>query len=407
MTIANQGHRRDKNLDDSRSKVQALDNLGGTGITDDLRILENNLRNKSHLPFNSVDETTDEFIFNTNKVLNINSIESVPTNDGLSTRVTIIPSVPYNTYAGETIILSNVNTTGIGTTVFNGEYLTSVIGAGGTFIQYIKSGIASNLSVDSAGLTTATATLISNVEFIYTKDDVVGVSKTVSLGSTSLFPNTDYYVCNSDSESKFKISLSPSTVGLNTVNVTTTPTTNFDFIRKEPVVKQNLINFVQPEIQEQEGDFSYLYSNTINTAFELTQQEIEDTLFLIEEKYKGTSNTDAIKDIKLEGTLQLNDPAGYIVAESNLSQDISPGMFIANTRAFSSENNPWEKVTNDSIKTSSDEVNAGEIIFHDGLTIEGLGSDVQTGLTAVDPTSFTHKIGIVVNGETYFLLLKS
>ena len=32
------------------------------------------------------------------------------------------------------------------------------------------------------------------------KDDVVGVSKTVSVGSTSLFPGIDYYVTGSNTQ---------------------------------------------------------------------------------------------------------------------------------------------------------------------------------------------------------------
>ena len=87
----------------------------------------------------------------------------------------------------------------------------------------------------------------SDYRFIYTNDDVVGVSKTVSVGSTSLFPNTDYYVCNSDTLTKFKLSYFPSDVGISTIPITISNSASealsFKFVRKEPVTKQSLINF--------------------------------------------------------------------------------------------------------------------------------------------------------------------
>ena len=55
MAIANQGYRRDLNLIETTDDEQAIDNLMGTGISADIRYIQNNLRNTSLIPFNSVD----------------------------------------------------------------------------------------------------------------------------------------------------------------------------------------------------------------------------------------------------------------------------------------------------------------------------------------------------------------
>ena len=401
MARANQGHRRDKNLEDSVNKRVALDNLGGAGITNDLLVIRNNLRNNSRLPLNSVNLTDNEFIFDADKVLNINSMSAEPSLGGNSTVVRFTTTVPYNTYSGENITISNVNVTGAGSTVFNGNFITDIVGAGGTFYQYVKTGIEITLTASSSELTSATSTFKSNVEFIYTKDDVVGVSKTVSVGSTILEPNVDYYVCNSDSQTKFKISTTPSTVGVNTISIGSTPD-QFDFIRREPVNRDNIINFIQPEIQDEE-EFSYIDGISLNEAFDITQENIDNGLFLVEDKYKSTSDTETTRDIKMEGNLQLRSPDG---GPSDVTSSDAPGIFIAGTRAFSSENNPWEKVGT-AINTSSDKVTASELLFSSGFEVTGMGNDLTTGLSEVDPSTYTHKVAIVVDGETYYLLLKS
>jgi len=401
MAIANQGHRRDKNLVDSTNKRIALDNLGGAGITNDLLVIRNNLRNTSHLAFNSVNLTDNEFIFDTDKVLNINSMSAEPTLGGDSTLVTFTTTVPYNTYSGENITISNVNVTGAGSTVFNGDFTTDIVGSGGTFYQYIKTGVSITLTANSSQLTSATSLFKSNVEFIYTKDDVVGVSKTVSVGSTTLEPNADYYICNSDSQTKFKISTTPSTVGLNTISIGSTPD-QFDFIRKEPVGRDNILNFIKPEIQDEE-EFDYINGLSLNQAFDTTQDNIDSGLFLAEDKYNSTSDTETTRDIKMEGSLQLRSPDG---GPSDVTSSDAPGIFIAGTRAFSSENNPWEKVGT-AISTSSDKVTASELLFSSGFEVTGMGNDLTTGLSEVDPSTYTHKVAIIVDGETYYLLLKS
>ena len=52
--IQNQGFRVDLNLKENENDTQTLNNLGGAGIANDLRIIQNNLRNTDVLVFNFV-----------------------------------------------------------------------------------------------------------------------------------------------------------------------------------------------------------------------------------------------------------------------------------------------------------------------------------------------------------------
>ena len=399
----NQGFRRDLNFEENTNDVQALSNLGGVGLAGDLRVIQNNLRNTSRLAFNSVNLTTNEFSFDTDKVLDINSIKSEQF-DATSSLVTVTTTVPYNTYKGDLIILEGVTTPGTASTIFNGSFTTQTVGAGGTFYTYRISNALFNGTATSSQLTNAKITFKPNIQFVYTKDDVVTVSQSVSVGSTTLNSGTEYYICNSDSETKFKLSFTPSAklpndVGISTINITSIPS-QFDFIRKEFVIQQNLLNFTEPDIQDDENFSSYL-DGSINDSFESTQANVENAAYFITKKYKGTENTVTGDDIKFEGTVNLFDPQGYNSTNSSLTNENSPGIFIGNTRAFSADNNPWS-INGSNLKTDSFEVTIGELLFANDITITGVS---QVSGSEVSVESFTHKVPTTINGETYYLLM--
>lgn len=302
MTRPNQGFRQDLNFEENTNDTVALNNLGGSGIANDLRIIQNNLRNISTISYQSISD--GYFFFGSDNI------------------------------------------------------------------------------------------------FVYTNDDIVGVSENVSVGSTTLFINTDYYVCNSDGETKFKLSTTPSNVGISTISVSGVSTTSFNFIRKEFVVQENILNFIKPEISDQ--NFSY-FSGSINDNLALIQDTSKLSQYSIEKKYKGNVDTTTNSDINIEGSVVVEDPARLNTSIAGLSSSKSPGLFIGDIRAFSSDNNPWTKVGT-ALSTSSDEVSIGELYFADNITITGIGTELDT---SVQVTSFTHKLPIVVNGETYYLLLRT
>tara|TARA_R100000234_G_scaffold106696_1_gene77407 strand:- start:42 stop:863 length:822 start_codon:yes stop_codon:yes gene_type:complete len=266
-----------------------------------------------------------------------------------------------------------------------------------------------------------TFSIFSSDVFSFTKDDVVNISeevKLVSSGATIFSPNTDYYVSETNGLTKFKLSTTPSTVGFNTVSITgaafLTPD-NFIFIRKDPVHQQQIINYIKPEIQD--PDFSYLDGQTVNEAMDNTQANIESAEYFMGKKYRGDADTTVDDELKFEGSVVINDPNNYNNASNKVlgndaTQPVrrSPGVYIGDTRAFSSDNNPWDKVGT-ALTTSSEEVSIGELAFLDGtdsMEITGIESDVSE--VSEIASSFTHKIPVKIqdangNQESYFLLL--
>lgn len=54
MVKQNQGYRKDLNIEENPNDTLALNNLAGSGIANDLRIIQNNLRNTSSLTYDSL-----------------------------------------------------------------------------------------------------------------------------------------------------------------------------------------------------------------------------------------------------------------------------------------------------------------------------------------------------------------
>jgi len=299
MVRQNQGFRRDLNLEETTNEVLALSNLGGPNLPNDLRIIQNNLRN--------------------------------------------ISTIGYVTFS-------------------NG------------FFSFPDN------------------------EFVFTNDDIVGVSTSVSVGSTTLVPGTEYFVCNSNGETQFKLSSTASSSGVSTISVTDVSPSVFNFIRNDSVILDNLVNLIEPEKLDEE--FSFLSEN-VNDSFATVQESNETAEFFITKKYKTNEDITTTDELKFEGSIQIEDPAALNANLSGLSDDNSPGVFIGTTRAFSSDNNPWTQVGT-ALSTSSSEVSLAELLFYDGLNISGISTISDTVVAA---TAFTHKIPIIVNNETYYLLL--
>jgi len=409
MARANQGVRQDLNFQEIENEVVALGNLSEVSLSDDLRIIQNNLRNTSHIAFNSVTLSTDEFFFNTDKTLTVTSGTAVPTRGSdESTELTIEVSPAYNTYSGEVIIITGF--VGTASTIFNGTYQTTKVGTGGTTITYLKTNCVFTGTGTLSG--SGTAVIKSGTSFVYTNDDIVSPSIDVSVGSTTLSAGTDYFICKSDAETKFQVSFTPSTnaAGINTIDITAVPA-QFDFIRKEPVKKLDIRNFQQPEIQDEQEFGAYLASS-INSVMNSTQSFGENANYFITKKYKGTEDTSVDTEIKFEGTVNLFDPVGFNANSGDLTNPKSPGIFIGNTRAFSADNNPWTPSLPDLV-TDSYEVSIADLEFavgdaassnaNHGLNIEGI-SQQSTG--SPSPLNFTHKIPVTIDGETYYLLME-
>ena len=417
MAIQNQGFRRDLNLKETEDDRTAFDNLAGSGTNKDISFLQNNLRNLSSIPFYVVD--SDGFFSTANdKVIGITSITAngVVDNDGnKSTTIQVSLIDPHLIKFGDLVKISGI--TGTGLKIVNGEF--SVSGTSNDLKTFSFSKVGSALTETYTSVSGITFSLSAADIFSFTKDDVINVNQEVKLvgsGTTILSPNTDYYISDSDGLTKFKLSTSPSTVGFNTISIaggsSLTPD-NFQFNRKDPVHQQQIINYIQPDIQDEE--FSYLDGESINGTMDSTQANIETAEYFMGKKYRGDADTTTTDPIAFEGSVVINDPNNYNNVASNITNNNpvrrSPGVYIGDTRAFSSDNNPWNKVGT-ALTTSSEEVSIGELAFLDGtnsMVITGIGTDIRP-VSGEIASSFTHKIPVRVqdasgNQESYFLLL--
>ena len=417
MAIQNQGFRRDLNLKETEDDRTAFDNLAGSGTSKDISFLQNNLRNISSIPFYAVD--SDGFFSTANdKVIGITSITAngVVDNDGnRSTTIQVSLIDPHLIKFGDLVKISGI--TGAGLKIVNGEF--SVSGTSNDLKTFSFSKVGSALTETYTSVSGITFSLSAADIFSFTKDDVINVNQEVKLvgsGTTILSPNTDYYVSDSDGLTKFKLSTSPSTVGFNTISIaggaSLTPD-NFQFDRKDPVHQQQIINYIQPDIQDDE--FSYLDGESINGTMDSTQANIETAEYFMGKKYRGDADTTTTDPIAFEGPVVINDPNNYNNLASNITNNNpvrrSPGVYIGDTRAFSSDNNPWNKVGT-ALTTSAEEVSIGELAFLDGtnsMVITGIGTDIRS-VSGEVASSFTHKIPVKVqdasgNQESYFLLL--
>ena len=416
MAIQNQGFRRDLNLKETEDDRTAFDNLAGSGTSKDVSFLQNNLRNISSIPFYAVD--SDGFFSTANdKVIGITSITAngVIDNDGnRSTSIQVSLINPHLIKFGDLVKISGIS--GAGLKIVNGEF--SVSGTSNDLKTFSFSKVGSALTETYTSVSGITFSLSAADIFSFTKDDVINVNQEVKLvgsGTTILSPNTDYYVSDSDGLSKFKLSTSPSTVGFNTISIaggaSLTPD-NFQFNRKDPVHQQQIINYIQPDRQDEEFNF---LDGSVNGTMDTTQANIETAEYFMSKKYRGDADTTTTDPIAFEGPVVINDPNNYNNLASNITNNNpvrrSPGVYIGDTRAFSSDNNPWNKVGT-ALTTSAEEVSIGELAFLDGtnsMVITGIGTDIRS-VSGEVASSFTHKIPVKVqdangNQESYFLLL--
>ena len=401
MAKQNQGFRKDLNLQETSNETTALNNLGGAGIADDLRILQNNLRNTSTLSFVTVVGAAIS-----NGYFYFGPTEFVFTNDdvvGVRTDITV--GVGVTLYKDNTYYICNSNTedkfklsttpSSVGVSTITVSSLppptdihysvnSVIVGTGGTGYTGLSTTVTISSPETSWGIRATAVAEVNN-------GSVVAITVT-SEGRGYL--------------SAPKITISKPNVGINTATATLELTTNYytniDFIRRDPVYKENILNLVRPNLQDTEG-FNYLGGSSINSVFDGIAAANETTRFFITKKYKGNENTISPNDINVEGSIKINDPENFNAGTAQLSDVRSPGIFIGDTRAFSSDNNPWTQVGT-ALSTLSSSVSIGELYFANDITITGIGTESATN---VEVTTYTHKLPVIINGENYSILLRT
>mgnify|MGYP003135564974 FL=1 len=421
--INNQGYRRDLNLEETPDDGAAFDNLAGAGAAADIRLLQNNLRNTSKVGFNTVD-AQGFFSFASDRRIGISSLFSSQQGTGNSV-ITINLAEPYEVKIGYLVELKGI--TGVSSAVsLNGQYTVQTVTPDSTQLTLTNELI--NYTEFGMDISSVQFILKPQNIFTFTDGDLVGVSTNVTIDGKTFDQDTTYYVTDSNAVNRFKLSGTSGGSAISIGGNSTASNNNFSFVRNDAVQQQNLINYIEPDYQDTDNegdDFSFLEGSNINASFENAQTNTENAEFFTGKKYRGDQQVSVSDEIKFEGNVVLNDPANHITnSTEGVDSQYAPGIYIGNTRAFSSDNNPWSKVGTE-LNTSSEEVSISELAFLDGsilnnsqdgsMVIEGIASDVSTvsGQSADSSLSggnFTHKLPIKVqdengNQETYYLLL--
>ena len=289
-------------------------------------------------------------------------------------------------------------------TTVDTQALNNLAGAGiAADLRIIQNNLRNTSSLAYSSNSNGFFTFPESVEAIFTNDDVVSVGTTVSIGSTTLQPSIDYYICNSNGETQFKISTtsSSSAVGVSTITISGTPSpVAFDIVRKNPVHKENLRNYIAPEVQDAVGEFSW--TGNLNGDFDTTAGNIDTAKYFIDKKYQNLNDTTTDREIKYEGAVTSADPDKLNTGLSGLGNPKSPGVFIGDTRAFSSNDQPWTE-TGSALQTSSSEVSVGDLTFLGDVKIEGVNP--VNHASPVDVANWTHKLPVTIDGVTYYILL--
>ena len=421
--INNQGYRRDLNLEETPDDGAAFDNLAGAGAAADIRLLQNNLRNTSKVGFNTVD-AQGFFSFASDRRIGISSLFSSQQGTGNSV-ITINLTEPYEVKVGYLVELKGI--TGVSSAVsLNGQYTVQTVTPDSTQLTLTNELI--NYTEFGMNISSVQFILKPQNIFTFTDGDLVGVSTNVTIDGKTFDQDTTYYVTDSNAVNRFKLSGTSGGSAISIGGNSTASNNNFSFVRNDAVQQQNLINYIEPDYQDTDNegdDFSFLEGLTINESFDSAQTNTESAEYFTGKKYRGDQEVSVSDEIKFEGNVVLNDPANHITnSTEGVDSQYAPGIYIGDTRAFSSDNNPWSKVGTE-LNTSSEEVSISELAFLDGsilnnsqdgsMVIEGIASDVSTvsGQSADSSLSggnFTHKLPIKVqdengNQETYYLLL--
>ena len=413
MAISNQGYRRDLNLQETVNDTLALDNLAGAGTADDISYLQNNLRNTSNIAFNKID-SNGFFSFATDRLISASAISTE--GDGTNTTITVTLTNSYLLKFGDLVELAGISEN----TSLNTQYSVTTASPDLTKVFFTKSGLDyTNSSISLSGVSFK---LKSQNIFVFTDEDVINLNENVTIGGVGFTENTNYYVVESDGVSKFKLSTTLGGSAITIAGSATASPDNFQFKRKDDVHQQQIINYIPPEIQDTE-DFSY--PSDINSTIEETQGNIESAEYFTLKKYRSDQSITTPESIKFEGSINLHDPDNYnqtgsLVTNQGVTGAPAPGIYIGDTRAFSSDNNPWVESAgtgsvDGKLTTESEEVSIGELAFLDGnnsMVITGEIDDDVSTVSGVVASSFTHKIPIQVqdgsgNKESYYLLVST
>lgn len=434
-----QGYRVDLNLAETTDESAVWGNLYRSGIDKDLRIITNNLRNKSVHKFNHLSPATgigsvfnqffefgsdNEFIFSKDDVVGFSHTVTFPLSP--SGTITIDPATDYYVTESDGRFRFKISTRpsfhplGLDVVDINGNPTHM----GSASRPWSDDGSLISFKVDGKYDGTRTGSPWNDLSYITDPTDLrhytgsgTGAKFNISQVGTNLnvviTPDSGH-VTGMKVGSGYRVGeilTFDSVGGGNDVRVIITDVQDLEVQRRDPVNQGDMLNFIKPEIMDDEH-FRWVEGESLTSAFDNTQLRNENAAFFMTKKYRGNADTVTDRDIKFEGSMTIGDPANFNAQPSAHSDAKSPGVFIGDTRAFSTDNNPWSEnidATNgNSLRTDSEEITIGELNFADGISIAGIGTATISPATVsatVANGGWSHKIPVVINEETYYILL--
>ena len=194
-------------------------------------------------------------------------------------------------------------------TTIDTQALNNLAGAGiAADLRIIQNNLRNTSTLAYNSISNGFFTFPESVEAIFTNDDVVSVGTTVSIGSTTLQPSIDYYICNSNGETQFKLSTtsSSSAVGVSTISISGTPSpVAFDIVRKKSK-KLRLGNL------DTWRDWGWAPEYVEAMYLIMQSQEPEDYII-------ATGDTNSLKDFVLIAFKKFNlDASKYVICDESL-----------------------------------------------------------------------------------------
>jgi len=427
MAILNQGFVQELNLDETIDEAKAINNLATGSISEDLAVFAGNSLNESEFIWvNPGGQTNTGYSFDvTENLFTFNSLIAYGNGDPIK------EVRPVHLIADAVWTVSGLS--GFITLTTNRPH-----GIDPASLPYPSIDIV-NTSFDIAGSavngTYAIQSVPNNNEITITFDTDPGSIRPSSL-YTSWIQNNDifdlpnplvsnpkiYYIVYSNSINSFKLSDDYVERGINTVvDITESIDSDLVFFRRNEVTQSSILNLIPPEIIDEEFSYNASGGGTIDEKFETLEGNIDSSTFLRTIKYRVDADNVFKQNIRYEGHLRVFDPSDYNSNISNIFEEES-GVYILNPnsdpsdiqklRAFSSNSNPWiddtPGSTSGNLTTQSTEMNIGNLKLGTvGSTASLSGLQNVNAASNTDETVFTHKLPVKVNGETYFVLLRS
>lgn len=178
------------------------------------------------------------------------------------------------------------------------------------------------------------------------------------------------------------------------------------------------------------GSFSYNvsgYSTELNNVID----NVDESIYLRTTKYRIDRNLFYQKEINVNGFMSSFDPDGFNQTISDLSDPISPGIYISSalsqitnplasdfankTRSFSSDYNPWkDTAVPNALSTTSLAVNINDLVWTSEIKLDvntyvkaapGQSLDSNFNQTTVNAGQ-SFKLKMLINGEEYFIIMK-